>query len=125
MAEDYNKNSHGYKMPKLKDLVKGSGFEEIPKEMLVSKALETETDATKDSIDAKIKALKDESIAGVGLDVYDKEPLPQDHKLRFLPNALLMPHIGFVTAENYTKFYTQMIENLEGCLNNKPIRVIS
>ena len=75
--------------------------------------------------DDLIKALKDESIAGVGLDVYDKEPLPQDHKLRFLPNALLMPHIGFVTAENYTKFYTQMIENLEGCLNNKPIRVIS
>ena len=24
------------------------------------------------------------------LDVYDKEPLPQDHKLRFLPNALLI-----------------------------------
>ena len=75
--------------------------------------------------DDLIKALKDENIAGVGLDVYDKEPLPQDHKLRFLPNALLMPHIGFVTAENYSKFYTQMIENLDGCLNNKPIRVIS
>ena len=29
-----------------------------------------------------------EKIAGVGLAVYDKEPLPQDHKLRFLPNAL-------------------------------------
>ena len=60
MAENYNKNSYNYKMPKLKDLVKGSGFEEIPKEMLVSKALETETDASKDSIDVKIKALKDE-----------------------------------------------------------------
>ena len=36
-----------------------------------------------------IKALEDEMIAGAGLDVYDKEPLPQDHKLRFLPNALL------------------------------------
>jgi len=58
MAENYNKNSYNYKMPKLKDLVKGSGFEEIPKEMLVSKALDT--DATKDSIDTKIKALKDE-----------------------------------------------------------------
>jgi phosphoglycerate dehydrogenase-like enzyme len=75
--------------------------------------------------DDLIKALKDENIAGAGLDVYDKEPLPQDHKLRFLPNALLMPHIGFVTAENYSKFYTQMIENLDGCLNNKPIRAIS
>ena len=75
--------------------------------------------------DDLIEALKDEKIAGVGLDVYDKEPLPQDHRLRFLPNALLLPHIGFVTAENYSKFYSQMIENLEGCLDNKPLRVIS
>ena len=72
-----------------------------------------------------IEALKDEKIAGVGLDVYDKEPLPQNHKLRFLPNALLLPHIGYVTAENYSKFYLQMIENLEGCLENKPLRLIS
>ena len=72
-----------------------------------------------------VEALKDEKIAGAGLDVYDKEPLPQDHKLRFLSNALLLPHIGYVTAENYTKFYQQMIENLEGCLNNKPLRIIS
>ena len=72
-----------------------------------------------------IEALKEEKIAGAGLDVYDTEPLPQDHKLRFLPNALLLPHIGFVTAENYSKFYLQMIENLNGCLDNKPLRVLS
>ena len=72
-----------------------------------------------------LEALKDEKIAGAGLDVYDKEPLPQDHKLRFLPNALLLPHIGYVTAENYSKFYSQMIENLESCLKNKPLRIIS
>ena len=72
-----------------------------------------------------VEALKDEKIAGAGLDVYEKEPLPQDHKLRFLPNALLLPHIGYVTAENYSKFYSQMIENLESCLKNKPIRIIS
>ena len=72
-----------------------------------------------------VEALKDEKIAGVGLDVYDKEPLPQDHKLRFFPNALLLPHIGYVTVENYSKFYSQMIENLESCIKNKPLRVIS
>jgi D-3-phosphoglycerate dehydrogenase len=71
-----------------------------------------------------IEALKDEKIAGAGLDVYDKEPLPQDHKLRFLPNALLLPHIGYVTAENYSKFYFQMVENLVACLENKPIRTL-
>ena len=75
--------------------------------------------------DDLVQCLKDEKIAGVGLDVYDKEPLAQDHKLRFLPNALLLPHIGYVTAENYTKFYRQMIENLEECLKNKSLRVIS
>lgn len=72
-----------------------------------------------------VEALKDELIAGVGLDVFEKEPLPQDHKLRFFPNALLLPHIGYVTAENYSKFYLQMLENLEGCVDNKPLRVIS
>ena len=72
-----------------------------------------------------IEALKDEKIAGVGLDVFDKEPLPQDHKLRFIPNALLLPHIGYVTAENYTVFYKQMIESLESCLKDKPVRQIS
>ena len=71
-----------------------------------------------------IKALEDEVIAGAGLDVYDKEPLSQDHKLRFLPNALLLPHLGYVTVENYALFYTQMIENLESCLTGKPLRTI-
>ena len=72
-----------------------------------------------------IDALKDELIAGVGLDVFDVEPLPQDHKLRFFPNALILPHIGYVTAENYSMFYLQMIENLNSCLEDKPIRIIS
>jgi D-3-phosphoglycerate dehydrogenase len=72
-----------------------------------------------------IKALEDEVIAGAGLDVYDKEPLPQDHKLRFFPNALLLPHLGYVTVENYALFYTQMVENLESCLAGKPIRTIT
>ena len=72
-----------------------------------------------------IKALKDESIAGAGLDVYDKEPLAQDHKLRFLPNALLLPHLGYVTVENYALFYTQMVENLNACLEGEPKKIIS
>ena len=72
-----------------------------------------------------IKALEDEVIAGAGLDVYDQEPLPQDHKLRFLPNALLLPHLGYVTVENYALFYSQMVENLNSCIKGKPLRIIS
>ena len=74
--------------------------------------------------DDLIVALSTNEIAGAGLDVYEKEPLPENNKLRFLPNALLTPHIGYVTAENYSIFYTQMIEALEACVNGKPIRVI-
>ena len=74
--------------------------------------------------DDLIIALSTNEIAGAGLDVYEKEPLPENNKLRFLPNALLTPHIGYVTAENYNIFYNQMIEALEACVDGKPIRVI-
>ena len=74
--------------------------------------------------DDLIIALSTNVIAGAGIDVYDNEPLPENNKLRFLPNALLTPHIGYVTAENYSIFYTQMIEALEACVNGKPIRVL-
>ena len=71
-----------------------------------------------------VEALESNQIVGAGLDVYDHEPLPDNHKLRFLPNALLLPHLGYVTAENYSIFYTQMLEDLEACVKGKPIRVI-
>ncbi len=74
--------------------------------------------------DDLIIALSTNEIAGAGLDVYEKEPLPENNKLRFLPNALLTPHIGYVTAENYNMFYNQMIEALEACVDGNPIRVI-
>ena len=46
-----------------------------------------------------IYALENDEIAGAGLDVYNQEPLAQDHKLRFLPNAFLLPHLGYVTGK--------------------------
>ncbi len=74
--------------------------------------------------DDLIIALSTNVISGAGIDVYEKEPLPENHKLRFVPNALLLPHIGYVTVENYSIFYNQMIENLEACVAGKPIREI-
>ena len=74
--------------------------------------------------DDLIIALSTNVIAGAGIDVYEKEPLPSSHKLRFVPNALLLPHIGYVTSENYTTFYMQMIENIENCVSGTPVRVI-
>ncbi len=74
--------------------------------------------------DDLIIALSTNVIAGAGIDVYEKEPLPEGHKLRFVQNALILPHLGYVTAENYKIFYTQMIENLEACVEGQPIRLI-
>ena len=74
--------------------------------------------------DDLIIALSTNVIAGAGIGVYEKEPLPEGHKLRFVQNALILPHLGYVTAENYSIFYSQMIENLEACFQGKPIRLI-
>ena len=75
--------------------------------------------------DDLIIALSTNVIAGAGVDVYEKEPLPSTHKLRFIPNALILPHLGYVTVENYSMFYKQMIENLDACVSGKPIRIIN
>jgi len=70
------------------------------------------------------KALEENKIAGAGIDVYSTEPLPADHKLRFLPNALLLPHLGYVTKENYSLMYEQILEDLEAYFDNNPIRLL-
>ncbi len=73
---------------------------------------------------ALIDALTSKAIAGAGLDVYDTEPLPKGHPLRSLPNALLTPHLGYVTQDNYRVFYGQTVDAIRAFLDGKPIRVI-
>jgi len=75
--------------------------------------------------EAVIEALKAGRLAYAGFDVYDKEPLPIDHKLRSAPNVILTPHIGYVTDENYRSSYPQIVENITGFLDGKPQRVIA
>ena len=72
---------------------------------------------------ALIKALEAGRI-GAGLDVYDHEPLPADHPLRKLPNAVLTPHLGYVVREGLEVFYVQLIENAMAFLDGKPIRLM-
>ena len=105
---------------KYKNLITKKEFKEMKKSCFLINTSRGEIINEKDLIEA----LENDEIAGAGLDVYNQEPLPQDHKLRFLPNAFLLPHLGYVTVENYSKFYFQMIENLNSCINNKPIREI-
>jgi phosphoglycerate dehydrogenase-like enzyme len=69
-------------------------------------------------------ALKTNKIAGAAIDTYDTEPLAPDHPFRKLDNIVITPHLGYVTAENYKRFYGQMVENVRAWLDGKPIRVI-
>jgi phosphoglycerate dehydrogenase-like enzyme len=59
----------------------------------------------------------------VALDVYDKEPLPEDHPLRRLQHTVLMPHMGYGVKETWDGFYPQMIENALAFMDGAPIRV--
>jgi phosphoglycerate dehydrogenase-like enzyme len=74
---------------------------------------------------ALIAALQAGRIAGAGIDVYDREPLPTDHPLRSCPNALLTPHIGYVTEETYRVFYGQTVDAIAAYLAGEPIRVLT
>ena len=74
---------------------------------------------------ALLDTLKAKKIAGAGIDVYDVEPLPLDHPIRKLDNAVITPHLGYVTRENYTRFYGQMVENIRAWLDGKPVRVMT
>jgi phosphoglycerate dehydrogenase-like enzyme len=70
-------------------------------------------------------ALHDGTIAGAGIDVYDTEPLPQDHPLRSAPNTVLTPHIGYVTTASYTRFYEDAVEDVAAFLRGESVRVIN
>jgi phosphoglycerate dehydrogenase-like enzyme len=73
---------------------------------------------------ALVDSLGQKRIAGAGLDVYDEEPLPADHPLRGLPNALLLPHIGYVTESAYAVFYADAIEDITSFEAGTPIRLM-
>jgi phosphoglycerate dehydrogenase-like enzyme len=70
-----------------------------------------------------VDALKEQRIAGAGLDVYDIEPLPVDHVLRTLPNTLLLGHIGYVTTDAYEVFYPEAVADILAWAQGTPIRV--
>jgi phosphoglycerate dehydrogenase-like enzyme len=73
---------------------------------------------------ALVDALQNGTIAGAGLDVYDREPLPPDDPIRSLPRTVLTPHLGYVTRGTYEVFYGEAVEDVAAFLRGEPIRVI-
>jgi D-3-phosphoglycerate dehydrogenase len=73
---------------------------------------------------ALLKALQEKKIAGAGLDVFEVEPLPLDHPYRKLDNVVLTPHLGYVSEQNYRKYFPDIVEDIRAWLDGKPVRVI-
>ena len=74
---------------------------------------------------AMLKALASGHLGGVGLDVYDIEPLPMDHPLRRFDNAILMSHRGYTTVEILRERYEQALTNILDFLDDKPLKLIN
>ncbi|MFD2471910.1 D-2-hydroxyacid dehydrogenase family protein [Amycolatopsis silviterrae] len=74
---------------------------------------------------ALLDALRGKKIAAAALDVYDVEPLPADHPLRTLDNAILTPHIGYVSRETYEIFYGGAVEDIAAFQAGEPINVLN
>jgi lactate dehydrogenase-like 2-hydroxyacid dehydrogenase len=69
---------------------------------------------------ALVAALTDETIAGAGLDVFEKEPHPPD-ALTALPNVVLTPHLGGHTLDSHAAMQDCVIANLEAFFAGKPL----
>ena len=74
---------------------------------------------------ALLNALASGRLGGVGLDVYDVEPLPLDHPLRRFDNAILMSHRGYDTKEILSERYEQAIENILKFVEGKPLNLLN
>ena len=72
--------------------------------------------------DVLIRALREDRIAGAGLDVFVEEPLPTDSPYWDLPNVIVTPHTAAVTPKLWERHYTLMADNLRRYLAGKPLR---
>jgi phosphoglycerate dehydrogenase-like enzyme len=71
-----------------------------------------------------IDALRSNRIAGAGLDVFEREPLPNDSPFHSLPNVVLTPHAAGITPETTEAGLALAIENVVAFLAGRPMNVV-
>lgn len=74
---------------------------------------------------ALVEALHDGRIVGAGLDVYDTEPLPPEHRLRTAPHTVLTPHLGYVSTQAYAVLYREAVEDVVAWLDGRAVRTLT
>jgi len=74
---------------------------------------------------ALITALRENWIAGAGLDVFETEPVPADHPYRRMPHLLATPHLGYVSRSNYHGYFGEGVEDILAWLEGQPVRILS
>ena len=75
--------------------------------------------------DALVAALRAGAIGGAGIDVTDPEPLPADHPLWSLPNAIITPHVASPPARELAALRERVEINVRRLANSmEPLAVI-
>ena len=74
---------------------------------------------------ALVDVLQRRAIAGAALDVFDVEPLPENHPLLLLDNTLICPHLGYVTEDSYRAMYAGVVEDIRAFTSGEPVRMIN
>ncbi len=71
---------------------------------------------------ALVEALRNRTIHAAAVDVYEIEPVPADHPLLKLPNAVVTPHLAAGAADNFVPTVTRMFDNMRRFGRGEPIR---
>lgn len=74
---------------------------------------------------ALVDVLQRKAIAGAALDTFDVEPLPKNHPLLKLDNALICPHLGYVTDDSYKVMYAGVVEDIRAFTSGEPVRALN
>jgi D-3-phosphoglycerate dehydrogenase len=73
-------------------------------------------------LDAVTRALEEDRLSAVALDVTEPEPLPAGHPLRTHPRAIVTPHMSFYSEEAQAELQRRAVEEVVRALTGEPPR---